>query len=87
MTEQPLNVVLRAMLDRLDLNQAQGAAYLGVSKQAFGTWLSGQRTPTPAVRRLVDILAMLEVVSPDLHAHLMPVRAQRGPPTKAQQTP
>ena len=68
------NAVVRGTLDRLGLNLKQGAAYYGVPETTLRNWLGrvdGAGVSRPA-RRLVEVLAMIETMAPDIHAHLIP---------------
>ena len=66
---------LLALLYRQKLTEAQGAALLGVPVYTLRKWLTGQRVPSAAAVRLVDVLMTLEALSPDMLAALTPTLA------------
>lgn len=83
-----------AILARLGLTESQGAAYLGVPVFTFRKWLTGERAPSAAVLRLLDVLGMVEAMAPALHASLVPAapvaggrRARQARPRSAQEEP
>lgn len=65
---------IRGLMQRLGMNQAQMAAYLGVPQGTIGNWLGGTRSPNAVVVRLLDVLGMVEALAPGLHAGMMPQR-------------
>ena len=75
---------LKAIADRLGLDDTRLAEYLGVSVSTLRHWTIGTRAPGAAVDRLLDVLGMMEALAPSLHTQLMPSPApKRGrPPTK-----
>ena len=66
---------LAALLHRQGLTDPQGAALLGVPVYTLRKWLAGQRTPSAAAVRLVDVLLTLEALAPDMLAALAPTVA------------
>jgi DNA-binding transcriptional regulator YiaG len=48
------------------------AEYLGVSVSTLNKWLRGERNPSDAAARLIDLLAWLDRTHPDVHAQLLP---------------
>lgn len=66
---------LLALLYRQKLTEAQGAALLGVPVYTLRKWLTGQRVPSAAAVRLVDVLMTLEALAPDMLAALTPTFA------------
>jgi DNA-binding transcriptional regulator YiaG len=76
----PFTVQLRDLAQRLQLTDTQGAAYLGVPVTTYRKWHAGTRTPSAVAIRLLDVLGMIEALAPGMHAHLIPVAAQRGRP-------
>lgn len=80
--KNPLFVDLRA---RLNLDESQAAAYLGVPVFTFRKWVSGERQPSASVLRLIEVLGVIETLAPALHASLMPEpldKVKRGRPVK-----
>ena len=75
---------LKAIANRLSLDDTRLAEYLGVSVSTLRHWTIGTRAPGAAVDRLLDVLGMMEALAPSLHAQLLPSPApKRGrPPTK-----
>ena len=60
---------------RLGFTVAHCAQYLGVSTHAVIKYENGTRAPSRALIRLIGVLQTLEVMAPDIHAHMMPVEA------------
>lgn len=72
-------------MQRLGFNHHQAAAYLGVHVTTYTKWLNGERQPGAAIERLIDVLNMLEALSPELHSSLVPAlgaQKPRGRPRK-----
>lgn len=57
---------------RLKLSQSHMALYLGVSVVTYQSWEGGIREPSASVLRLLDVLGLVEVTAPELHAQLIP---------------
>ena len=66
---------LAALLTRRKLTDTRAAALLGVPVYTLRKWLTGQRVPSAAAVRLVDVLMTLEALSPDMLAALTPTLA------------
>ena len=82
------NPVFVDLMTRLDLTEGQAAAYFGVPVFTYRKWVSGERAPSAAVVRLIDVLGMVEAMAPGLHAALMPDPVVRGrPKTKGAEAP
>lgn len=64
---------LTALLYRQKMTEAQGAALLGVPVFTLRKWLTGQRVPSAAAVRLVDVMLTLEAMAPDMLAAITPV--------------
>ena len=62
----------KALQTRLNLDDGQAAAYLGVPVFTFKKWSAGERKPTAAVARLLEVLGMVEAMNPALHASFLP---------------
>jgi DNA-binding transcriptional regulator YiaG len=63
---------VRQTVDRLNLDDTRGAAYLGVPVYTVRKWITGEREPGAAVARLLDVLGMVEAMAPALHGSFMP---------------
>ena len=78
----------KALQTRLNLDEPRAAAYLGVSVFTFRKWSTGDRKPTAAVARLLEVLGMVEAMNPALHDSFLPpvgepkVAGKRGRPSK-----
>ena len=78
----------KALQIRLNLDEPRAAAYLGVSVFTFRKWSTGDRKPTAAVARLLEVLGMVEAMNPALHDSFLPaptepkVAGKRGRPSK-----
>jgi hypothetical protein len=60
------------LMTRLHLDENQAADYLGVPVFTFRKWASGERQPSAAVLRLLDVLGTVEALAPALHAGFLP---------------
>ena len=65
---------------RLAISREQFAEYLGVHLSTANQWEAGRRSPPAVALRLLELLAMIETMAPDLHRHLIP-------PPRAGKTP
>jgi DNA-binding transcriptional regulator YiaG len=63
---------IRNTMTRLNLDEPRAADYFGVPLFTFRKWASGERQPGAAVARLVEVLGMVEVFAPALHASFLP---------------
>ena len=70
---------ITTLRERLGFTVAQVAQYLGVSTHAVIKYQNGTRAPGGALLRLIGVLQTLEVMAPDIHAHMMPVEAPTSP--------
>ena len=70
---------ITTLRERLGLSVAQVADYLGVSTHAVIKYQNGTRAPGGALLRLIEVLQTLEVMAPDIHAHMMPTEAPASP--------
>lgn len=75
MVNPPFPATLAALLLRQGMTDTQGAALLGVPVYTLRKWLTGQRVPSAAAVRLVDVLLTLEALAPDMLAALAPTVA------------
>jgi DNA-binding transcriptional regulator YiaG len=71
MTATPFTLRIRALSDRLHLDDAQASEYLGVPVHTYRKWVNGTRQPGAAVHRLLDVLALLEAHAPTIHSTLL----------------
>ena len=73
------------IMTRLHLDEQGAADYLGVPVYTLRKWTTGQRTPNASVLRLVEVLGLIEAMTPDMHACLLPAKSiprKRGRPKK-----
>lgn len=75
MTTPPSNQFTHLM-HRLGLDEPQAADYLGVPVFTFRKWASGERQPSAAVLRLLDVLGTIEALAPALHAAFLPSQSR-----------
>lgn len=68
-----------ALMTRLNLDEPRAAEYLGVPVFTFRKWLNGERTPSSAVFRLLDVLGTVEALAPALHAGFLPAHVEQIP--------
>lgn len=59
-------VALHGLMQRQGMSQAELAIWLGVPISSLRKWLNGERQPSQATVRLVEIMAALETIAPDL---------------------
>lgn len=64
------------LMHRLALDEPQAADYLGVPVFTFRKWASGERQPSAAVLRLLDVLGTVEALAPALHAGFLPSQSR-----------
>ena len=62
---------IKTTIDRLGLTDKQASEYLGVPVYTLRKWLSGEREPSAATHRLIEVLGMLEALAPELHQSLL----------------
>lgn len=58
---------------RLGLDETRAAGLMGVPVYTWRKWASGQRQASASAYRVLDLLAMMEALAPDLLAALVPV--------------
>lgn len=75
MPNPPFSATLAALIERQGLTPGQASALLGVPVYTLRKWLAGQRVPSAAAVRLVDVLLTLETLAPDMLAALAPTVA------------
>lgn len=68
-----------ALMARLNLDEPRAAQYLGVPVFTFRKWLTGERSPSASVLRLLEVLGMVEALAPALHDSFMPPAQQATP--------
>ena len=76
-----------ALMTRLNLDEPRAAAYLGVPVFTFRKWVSGERTPSASVTRLLEVLGMVEALAPALHASFIPPTTPPREPKKRGRKP
>ena len=62
---------IKATIERLQLTDNQAADYLGVPVHTLRKWLSGEREPGAATHRLIEVLGMIEALTPAIHQSLL----------------
>lgn len=77
---------LKSIMQRLNLDEYQASLYFGVPVYTLKKWVTGERKPSSATIRLLEILGIVEALAPELHQHLMPAQTttlrKRGRPAK-----
>ena len=68
-TENPFTL----MAARLGLDETRAAGLMGVPVYTWRKWASGQRQASASAYRVLELLAMMEALAPDLLAALVPV--------------
>lgn len=63
---------IRQTVDRLNLDEIQAADYFGVPIFTVRKWCTGEREPSAAVERLLDVLGIIEAFVPVLHTSFLP---------------
>lgn len=63
---------LLALIERQALTDTRAAGLLGVPVYTLRKWTAGQRAPSAAAHRLLDVLMTLEALVPDVLAALTP---------------
>ena len=67
----PIAARARETAHRLGLSESQAADYFGVPVFTYRKWATGEREPSAAVLRLLDVLGTLEALAPDLHGSFL----------------
>jgi hypothetical protein len=76
-------------VERLGLSEAQAAQYFAVPVFTIRKWLTGEREPSAAVARLLEVMGLLEALAPNLHQTFLvnlaprPTRGRRATPSPA----
>lgn len=60
------------LMDRLNMDDIRAAQYLGVPVYTLRKWAKGERTPSAAALRLLEVLGLIEAIAPAIHAALLP---------------
>ena len=63
---------IQTLKTRLNLSDVALAAYLGVPRTTAINWANGKRKPPAVALKLIEVLRVIEVMAPDVHAHLLP---------------
>ena len=61
---------LLALIDRHQLSEQSAAALLGVPVFTLKKWTTGERSPSAATIRLLEIIGVLEALAPSLLGNL-----------------
>ena len=69
---------LLAMIERRALSDTRAAGLLGVPVFTLRKWTAGQRSPSAAAHRLLDVLLTLEAIAPDVLGALTPPESFKG---------
>jgi len=73
---------LVALTDRHQLTEPQTAGLLGVPVFTLRKWTTGQRAPSAAAVRLVEVLDMMGALAPALLSGLTPAPVPPKPPKR-----
>lgn len=71
------------LIARLGLDEPRAAQYLGVPVYTLRKWIKGERTPSAAVLRLIEVLGVIEALAPAIHDALVPVAHVEQIPVKS----
>ena len=82
MTAPPSNQ-FTDLIARLGLDEPRAAAYLGVPVYTLRKWIKGERAPSAATLRLLEVLGLLEALAPAIHEALVPVAHVGEVPAKS----
>jgi DNA-binding transcriptional regulator YiaG len=63
---------LLALIDRHQLSEPAAAALLGVPVFTLKKWTTGERSPSAATIRLLEVLGIVEALAPSLFGVLTP---------------
>ena len=83
---------LAALITRHQLTETQAAGLLGVPVFTLRKWQAGTRAPSAAATRLLDVVGMIEAITPGLFNVMVPdpvdvVPAKRGRKPSGQKSP
>jgi DNA-binding transcriptional regulator YiaG len=73
---------LAALIERHQLTEARAAGLLGVPVFTLRKWRAGQRAPSAAAVRLVEVLDMVGALAPALLGGLIPAPVPPKPPKR-----
>lgn len=62
---------LERMVKRYNFSHTELALHLGVSRAAVSHWLSGTREVPDSIKRMLEILGMIEALAPSMHWQLV----------------
>lgn len=71
------------LMARLGLDEPRAAQYLGVPVYTLRKWTKGERKPSAATLRLLEVLGLLEALAPAIHEALVPVAHVEQIPVKS----
>ena len=74
--------ILASLIERHQLTEARAAGLLGVPVFTLRKWTTGQRAPSAAAVRLVEVLDMVGALAPALLAALIPAPVVAAAPMK-----
>ena len=60
------------LMTRLNLDEPRAAQYLGVPVFTLRKWIKGERKPSAATLRLIEVLGLIEALAPAMHEALIP---------------
>ncbi len=83
MTDKQFSADLLALIARRGLSEARAADLLGVPVFTLRKWTAGQRAPSAAAIRLLEVLGMLEALAPALLSALEPAPGPAAEPAPA----
>lgn len=67
----PIAARARETAQRLGLTDSQAADYFGVPVFTYRKWATGEREPSAAVLRLLEVLGIVEALAPSLHGSFL----------------
>jgi len=76
------------MATRLALDETRAAGLMGVPVHTWRKWSTGQRQASASAYRVLDLIALMETMAPDMLAALIPAAVpaaprRRGRPARA----
>ena len=65
------SIILKDTMRRLNLNRLSLSIYYGVPVTSITKWIDVSRKPSASMIKLIDVMGMIEVMSPDIHEMLL----------------
>jgi len=65
------SIILKDTMGRLNLNRLSLSIYYGVPVTSITKWIDGSRKPSASMIKLINVMGMVEVMSPDIHEMLL----------------